>query len=74
MILVSPAMLRYLNDPTPENKARLKPSDLVARDTFTGEKMKLEETTPRPDADSRPDSGANPKTVNENEGRKRHDH
>ena len=43
MILVSPAMLRYLNDPTPENKARLKPSDLVARDTFTGEKMKLEE-------------------------------
>ena len=43
MILVSPAMLRYLNDPTPENKARLKPSDLAARDTFTGEKMKLEE-------------------------------
>ena len=43
MILVSPAMLRYLNDPTPENKARLKPSDLTARDTFTGEKMKLEE-------------------------------
>lgn len=43
MILVSPAMLRYLNDPTPENKAKLKPSDLVARDTFTGEKMKLEE-------------------------------
>lgn len=43
MILVSPAMLRYLNDPTPENKARLKPSDLVARDTFTDEKMKLEE-------------------------------
>ena len=43
MILVSPAMLRYLNDPTPENKARLKPSDLVARDTFTGETMKLEE-------------------------------
>ena len=29
MILVSPAMLRYLNDPTPENKARLKPSDLA---------------------------------------------
>ena len=43
MILVSPAMLRYLNDPTPENKARLKPSDLTARDTFTGETMKLEE-------------------------------
>ena len=43
MMLVSPAMLRYLNDPTPENKARLKPSDLVARDTFTGETMKLEE-------------------------------
>ena len=43
MILVSPAMLRYLNDPTPENKARLKPSDLTARDMFTGEKMKLEE-------------------------------
>ena len=43
MILVSPAMLRYLNDPTPENKARLMPSDLVARDTFTGETMKLEE-------------------------------
>ena len=43
MILVSPAMLRYLNDPTPENKAKLKPSDLVARDTFTGEKTKLEE-------------------------------
>ena len=43
MILVSPAMLRYLNDPTPENKAKLKPSDLTARDTFTGEKMKLEE-------------------------------
>ena len=43
MILVSPAMLRYLNDPTPENKAKLKPSDLVARDTFTGETMKLEE-------------------------------
>ena len=43
MILVSPAMLRYLNDPTPENKARLMPSDLVARDTFTGEPMKLEE-------------------------------
>ena len=43
MILVSPAMLRYLNDPTPENKARLKPSDLVARDTFKGETMKLEE-------------------------------
>jgi len=36
-------MLRYLNDPTPENKARLKPSDLVARDTFTSETMKLEE-------------------------------
>ena len=43
MILVSPAMLRYLNDPTPENKARLKPSDLAARDTLTGETMKLEE-------------------------------
>ena len=43
MILVSPAMLRYLNDPTPENKARLKPSDLAARDTFTGETMKLQE-------------------------------
>lgn len=43
MILVSPAMLRYLNDPTLENKAKLKPSDLVARDTFTGEKMKLED-------------------------------
>ena len=43
MILVSPAMLRYLNDPTPENKAKLKSSDLVARDTFTGEKMKLED-------------------------------
>ena len=43
MILVSPAMFRYLNDPTPENKARLKPSDLVARDTFTGEKMKLKD-------------------------------
>ena len=43
MILVSPAMLRYLNDPTPENKARLKSSDLAARDTFTGETMKLEE-------------------------------
>ena len=43
MILVSPAMLRYLNDPTPENKARLMPSDLVARDTFAGEKMKLED-------------------------------
>lgn len=43
MILVSPAMLRYLNDPTPENKAKLKPSDLTAHDTFTGEKMKLEE-------------------------------
>ena len=43
MILVSPAMLRYLNDPTPENKAKLKPSDLTARDTFTGETMKLEE-------------------------------
>ena len=41
MILVSPAMLRYLNDPTPENKARLKPSDLTARDTFTDETMKL---------------------------------
>lgn len=50
MILVSPAMLRYLNDPTPENKARLKPSDLVARDTFTGEKMKLEENAPSPDS------------------------
>ena len=43
MILVSAAMLRYLNDPTPENKARLKPSDLAARDTLTGEKMKLED-------------------------------
>ena len=43
MLLVSPAMLRYLNDPTLENKAKLKPSDLVARDTFTGEKMNLEE-------------------------------
>ena len=43
MILVSPAMLRYLNDPTPENKAMLKPSDLAACDTFTGETMKLEE-------------------------------
>ena len=43
MILVSPAMLRYLNDPTPENKARLKPSDLAASDTLTGETMKLEE-------------------------------
>ena len=36
-------MRRYRNDPTPENKARLKPSDLTARDTFTGETMKLEE-------------------------------
>ena len=50
MILVSPAMLRYLNDPTPENKARLKPSDLTARDTFTGEKMKLEENAPSRDS------------------------
>ena len=49
MILVSPAMLRYLNDPTPENKARLKPSDLTARDTFTGEKLKLEENASPPD-------------------------
>lgn len=43
-------MLRYLNDPTPENKAWLKPSDLTARDTFTGEKMKLEENAPSPDS------------------------
>ena len=43
MILVSPAMLRYLNDPTPANKAKLKPSDLVARDTCTREKLILED-------------------------------
>jgi hypothetical protein len=46
MITVSRAMLEYLNNPTPENKAKLKPSDLVARDTFTGETMKLEEVRP----------------------------
>ena len=61
MILVSPAMLRYLDDPTPENKAKLKPSDLVARDTFAGETMKLEENK-TPSADPRPVRGANPKT------------
>ena len=55
MILVSPATLRYLNDPTPENKAKLKPSDLAARDTFTGETMKLEEPrTPPNGVETRP--------------------
>ena len=43
MITVSRAMLEYLNNPTPENKAKLQPSDLVAQDTSTGETMKLEE-------------------------------
>ena len=48
MILVSRAMLEYLNDPTPENKAKLQPSDLVAQDTSTGETMKLEEVRHEP--------------------------
>ena len=42
MTFVSPALFAYLCDPTPENRAKLGPQDLAARDTFTGETMKLE--------------------------------
>ena len=42
MTVVPQALFEYLRSPTPENRAKIGPEDLVARDAFTGETMKLE--------------------------------